>query len=37
MIWSDEIPTVPVRERGGDSMTVVAKITVDRMNKLLNQ
>ena len=37
MIWSDEIPSVPVRERGGDSMTVVAKITVDRMNKLLNQ
>jgi len=37
MIWSDEIPVVPVRERGGNSMTVVAKITVDRMNKLLNQ
>ena len=37
MIWSDEIPAVPVRERGGDSMTVVVKITVDRMNKLLNQ
>ena len=37
MTWSDEIPAVPTRKSGGNSMTVVAKITVDRMNKLLNQ
>jgi hypothetical protein len=33
MTWSDEIPTVTPREAGGEIMTVVTKIQIDRMGK----
>ncbi|CAB4575957.1 unannotated protein [freshwater metagenome] len=33
MRWTDEIPAVPARDKGGDSITVVAKISIDRMGK----
>jgi hypothetical protein len=33
MTWSDEIPAVAPREAGGEVMTVVTKIQVDRMGK----
>jgi len=33
MTWSDDIPVVAPREAGGDVMTVVTKIQVDRMGK----
>jgi hypothetical protein len=33
MTWSDEIPVVAPREAGGEVMTVVTKIQVDRMGK----
>jgi len=33
MRWVDEIPAVPARDKGGDSITLVAKISIDRMGK----
>jgi hypothetical protein len=33
MTWSDDIPVVVPREAGGEVMTVVTKIQVDRMGK----
>jgi hypothetical protein len=33
MTWSDDIPVVAPREAGGDVMTVVTKIQIDRMVK----
>jgi hypothetical protein len=33
MTWSDDIPTVTPREAGGEVMTVVTKIQIDRMGK----
>jgi hypothetical protein len=33
MIWSDDIPVVAPREAGGEVMTVVTKIQIDRMGK----
>ncbi len=33
MRWTDEIPAVPARDKGGDSITVVARISIDRMGK----
>lgn len=33
MTWSDEVPAVTTREQGADTMTVVAKISIDRMGK----
>jgi hypothetical protein len=33
MRWVNEIPEVPTREVGGDSITVVAQISIDRMGK----
>ena len=33
MTWSDDIPVVAPREAGSDTITVVAKIQIDRMGK----
>ena len=33
MSWSDDIPVVAPREAGGEIMTVVTKIQIDRMGK----
>jgi len=33
MRWVDEIPAVPSRVKGGDSIVVVARISIDRMGK----
>lgn len=33
MRWTDEIPVIPARDKGGDTITVVAKISIDRMGK----
>jgi hypothetical protein len=33
MTWSDDIPVVTPREAGGEVMTVVTKIQIDRMGK----
>ncbi len=33
MRWTDEVPTVPARDQGGDSIMVVARISIDRMGK----
>jgi hypothetical protein len=35
MTWSDEVPPVPVLERGGSEIVVVAQAEIDRMGKLL--
>ena len=35
MKWSDEVPVVASREAGTDTITVVAKIAIDRMGKAL--
>lgn len=36
MAWSDEIPQVPVLEKGGSEIVVVAQAEIDRLGKLLS-
>lgn len=36
MAWSDEIPEVPVLEKGGSEIVVVAQAEIDRLGKLLS-
>jgi hypothetical protein len=33
MRWTDDVPEIPARDKGGDSIMVVAKISIDRMGK----
>jgi hypothetical protein len=33
MRWTDDVPKIPARDKGGDSIMVVAKISIDRMGK----
>ena len=36
MRWADDVPEIPARGKGGDSIMVVAKISIDRMGKGLS-